>query len=117
MAHMLPPYMPSKTTPVLRAFPANVEDLMPAPEHVPAEFWNEENKWVQLVHVWFYNGAPQDSKYYPSGAAIPTEDAFWHVQCILGSFQPKHEHKVATAAFLSSLWFSKVEFPGVGVWP
>ncbi len=33
------------------------------------------------------------------------KDAHAHIKVIPGSFEPKHEHKIAGCAYLASMWF------------
>jgi len=41
---------------------------------------------------------------------IDQNKALRHIKAILGSFEPKHEHKEAAAAYLLSLWFKSVKY-------
>jgi hypothetical protein len=44
---------------------------------------------------------------------VDTNKALAHIQCIMMSFEPKHEHKTAGVAFLLDEWFSKYEASNV----
>lgn len=105
---------PQPVDDVLLAFPADVADLMPAMEEIPAEFRSlhastpESTKWLQLQRDWFYRGL-KDPKFH-CRPDIDGETAYRHLKAIQGSFQPKHEHKQAAVAYLASRWFSEVEY-------
>jgi hypothetical protein len=88
------------------AFPANVLHLMPKMEDIPEEFkdFNGGNIWTKWQSSWFYRGLKEWPKTKPG---INVEDAQKHLSCIQGSFQPKHEHKVAAVAYLASLWLEE----------
>lgn len=87
---------------------------MPKYETVPDEFKRHSNPWVQAVSHWFFVGA----KAHPGGIEIdgvkytakPTVDAraaLSAIRAVLGSFEPKHEHKEAACAFMLSEWFDR----------
>lgn len=88
------------------AFPARVSHLMPPMAAIPDEFrmWNSKpNKWVEFQERWFYEGLKK-VKMAPKEGIDPNV-AIRHLKAIQGSFEPKHEHKVAAVAYLASLWF------------
>jgi hypothetical protein len=63
-----------------------------------------------VVSRWFYEGLPKGTLFYAKDG-INSEAAYRHVAAILRSFEPHHEDKVATCAYLLDLWMDKVEFP------
>lgn len=88
-----------------RAFPAHVSKLMPKYDEIPEEFtnFNIKNKWQDLFNDWFYCGLSKlEVKPKPG---IDKDVALIHIQTIMRSFEPKHEHKTAACAFLMSEWF------------
>lgn len=90
------------------AFPADVRDLMPEYDSKLLEpFWQSTNRHNRIITRWFFQGL-ENPKFYPKEGVDP-EKAIRHIQTILGSFQPKHEHKTAACAFLLAEWFDKVE--------
>lgn len=102
-----------KPTPVSNvdlAFPAHITPLMPPMDQIPPEF-NYSNmmngggnqKWFEFQQRWFFYGLSK-VKIVPK-AGINTQEAMRHLSAIQGSFEPKHEHKVAAVAYLASLWF------------
>jgi hypothetical protein len=46
-------------------------------------------------------------------AGFDGEMAFRHLTVVLGSYEPKHQHKMGTVAYLGSLWFDHVVNDGV----
>lgn len=97
------------------AFPASVTHLMPAYDKVPDEFKRGRNAWVRLMTTWFYKGLV-GAKFTPK-AGIDKTKALRHISAVIGSFEPKHEHKEAAVAYLLSLWFDRVEIDGKQVAP
>lgn len=78
-------------------------DHMPKYSEVPDEFKHGETKWNRLVSDMFFSGL-SDLSLIPKEGVDPKK-AFRAVQAILSSWEPKHEHKEAGAAFLLSEWF------------
>lgn len=87
------------------AFPVSVKHLMPDPSTIP-----RESKHSGLVSRWFFSGLPKDTEFVPREGIEPGK-ALAHVKCIMGSFEPKHEHKEAACAFLLDQWFSEIKVP------
>ena len=84
------------------AFPASVSHLMPAYADIPRDFENAA-LWRRLFADLFFSGA-SDLKLQPR-ESVDASAAFRHIRCILGSYEPKHEHKSAAVAWLFSQWF------------
>jgi len=94
---------------VTYVFPANaVRDLMPTMEEcetgLNALSDSESNKWRAFQNEWFFEGLPPTLEV-DLHDGIDGKNAFRHLHAIQGSYAPKHEHKVAAVAYLSSLWF------------
>ena len=92
-------------------FPARALEWMPLWEEIPEDFRTgdgEAARWHKIVHDWFYRGLDEPQFFLKPG--IDGEVAVRHLQAILGSYAPKHEHKVAAVAWLASLWFDDVEY-------
>lgn len=100
---------PKKISDAMLAFPADVRDMMPDYEDIPPEFKSSGNEWVRMQRSWFYEGLSAASMFMPS-EGIEAEEAFRHLSAIQGSFQPKHEHKVAAVAYLAHLWFDSAAY-------
>lgn len=126
------PYAPVPVDKIRMAFPASVmADLMPAAEDIPEEFWHDApgewveappgykgrtvdgqcymtDGWVAIANSWFGSGLPPDVEFHMK-EGIDGQTMFNHMHCILGSYEPKHQHKIAAVAFLLSEWCTTVE--------
>lgn len=89
------------------AFPARVAHLMPLWDDIPEEYQTDRAPSCSIIDQWFYEGLPE-YKAVPK-EEIDTEEAFRHLQCILRSFEPRHEHKTAAVAYLLDQWFESFE--------
>ena len=87
---------------VTAAFPASVRDLMPKYEDIPAEFKRGLTPWNKLVSTWFFCGLKSLDLTPKDG--VDKDKAIRHVRAVMGSFEPKHEHKEAAVAYLASRW-------------
>lgn len=94
---------PQDVSDVEIAFPASVRHLMPDYADIPKAFKDHHNPYVKTVSNWFFNGLPKGT--ITPKAGVDGSKALRHLKCILGSFEPKHEHKEAAVAYLMSLWF------------
>jgi hypothetical protein len=99
--------VPMTVTNLEMAFPAHVDHLMPAREAIPDEFQRLTGYWSGLVNGWFFNGL--DAGALKAKPGVDKLIALRHLQCIMGSYEPKHEHKIAAVAYLMSLWFEAEE--------
>lgn len=82
--------------------PKNIAEFLPAMGSIPKEFFENSNPWNQWVSKWFFNGLKE---YVVAVEGVNFKDAHAHIKVILGSFEPKHEHKIAGCAYLASMWF------------
>ena len=91
------------------AFPADVWDLMPDyNSELLTPYWNSfHSESVKIVSRWFFQGL-ENPKFYPK-EGVDAEKAIRHITAVMRSFQPKHEHKTSTCAFLIDEWFDKIE--------
>lgn len=106
------PWMPQSVSDVLMAFPGDIGHLIPDPMAIPDEFWESSgNDWVEFIGRWFASGLTADTRAFLA-QDIDGNTAFRHLKTVLGSYQPKHEHKSAGLAFLCSRWFHGVEVGG-----
>jgi len=94
---------PADVSAVDVAFPTNVEHLMPSYKEIPAEYKSGSNAWNRLVSTWFYKGI--DATLLVTKPDVDRAKAFRHLKAIMGSWEPKHEHKIAGVAYLMSQWF------------
>lgn len=81
----------------------NVFDLMPSYESIPRDF-RRKSPWAKLASDWFFRGLNGEFKAKPG---IDKERAIAHLDAILRSFRPAHEHKEAAVAWLMSEWFEE----------
>lgn len=106
------PILPQPVDDVDIAFPGSVNHLMPKWEDIPEEFRkasyssSSRTKWNQLFSDWFFSGINSTDDLVAKDG-IDKNLALRHIHCIMRSFQPKHQHKEATIAYLFSLWFKE----------
>ncbi len=100
--------LPQEVDDLLMAFPAGIMHLMPKMEDIPDEFKHGHTKWNKFFSDMFFSGL--DSMEFGRKEGIDPELAWRHIQCITGSFEPKHQHKEAAVAYLLSLWFEDVRW-------
>lgn len=101
---------PQEISPVQRAFPAGVVGtLMPPMDTIPPEFQGGGTEWNRLVSHWFFFGSPFEKWNIGVRKGVDPEKALTHISTILRSFEPKHEHKEAAAAWLMSRWYDGIE--------
>jgi hypothetical protein len=84
-------------------FPCNTSALLPPMSEIPEEFKRHSNKYVRFVSDWFFKGA--DATRMRPRTGVDRRRAVRHLKAIMGSWEPKHEHKEAGVAYLLSLWF------------
>jgi hypothetical protein len=104
---------PPEITDVDVAFPSHAMDWLPAWEDIPEEFKGSGNPWAQKVGYWFFKG-PEEAWI---GRIVPKEGidrnkALKVIQACLGSYAPKHEHKIAGTAYMLATWFTDPELKG-----
>lgn len=89
-------------------FSTSVEGFIPPYEQLPQEFKSYGSKnvcWeIRLFTDWFYRGVKYLVLVPREG--VDKEKALRHVRYVMGSWEPKHEHKTAGVAFLLREWFS-----------
>lgn len=85
---------------------------MPKYEDVPDEFKRTNNPFVRAVSSWFFSGAKGREggieiagKAYNAKPGVNAAQALAAIRSVLGSFEPKHEHKEAACAYMLSEWF------------
>lgn len=83
----------------------NIEH-MPAYASVPESFKESNNPYVEFISRWFFGGLKQeDLDRLKPRPGVEKVTALTAIRAILGSFEPKHEHKEAGCAYLLSCWF------------
>lgn len=94
---------PKAVTDLDVALGAGALALMPARDEIPQEFHHQTCPWVKFQSDWFSRGLRRSSITPKDGVDMTA--ALRHLSAIQGSWEPKHEHKMAGVAFLASLWF------------
>ena len=95
-------YLPIPVSDVDIAFGGKAMEILPPISAIPEEFHNYSNQWSRFVSDWFFGSL----KRYPAPReGIDFDLALRNLKCVIDSFEPKHEHKEAGAAYLASLWF------------
>lgn len=92
------------------AFPAGIMELLPPYADIPDDFKNDRTPWNKIISRWFYSGLPKGTEFVPK-PSIDKTTALRHLKAVMGSWEPKHEHKTAGCAYLLSLWFEEVKIP------
>lgn len=101
-------WLPMEISAATAAFPAEVSNLMPPYKEIPTEFLHRITKWSDFVSDWVFLGVKIVELEPKEG--IDKKLAMRHLHAIMGSFEPKHEHKEAAVAYLLSLWFKDVKW-------
>lgn len=86
---------------------------MPKYESIPDEFKGHRGTpFNEAVSAWFFRGAKRDGdalvvdgQRFTPKAGVDADKALAAIRAVLGSFEPKHEHKEAACAFMLSEWF------------
>ena len=90
---------------------------MPRFGTIPEEFQRHHgNVYCKAVSSWFYSGAKAvnnvltvDGVEFRPKAGVNFGKALGAIRAVLGSFEPKHEHKEAACAYMLSEWFEPSE--------
>lgn len=97
-------WLPIDVDKVDMVFGVGTARLMPDYADIPAEFKRAHGKWCDFASTWFFKGL-KGASFEPREGIDPAK-ALRHLRTIIGSFEPKHEHKEAAVAYLASLWFT-----------
>lgn len=86
---------------------------MPKYDTLPADFKRHNgNAYCNAISHWFFSGGKFEhnvltidgTDFHPK-AGVDARKALRAIKAVLGSFEPKHEHKEAACAFMLSEWF------------
>lgn len=88
------------------AFPAALGELLPPLDIIPADYPHRQ-EWLHFQSMWFAGQLPADAQLY-AAEGVDAAAAGRHLAAIQGSYEPKHEHKMAAVAWLASRWFTRV---------
>lgn len=91
------------------AFPTDVMGVMPSYPEIPEEFKSGHHRWSQVARDMFYSGM-RNARWKPKVGIVEAGKALRHLRYILGSREPKHEHKMAAVAYLLDQWFRDVTY-------
>jgi hypothetical protein len=88
---------------------------MPKYDTLPADFKRHNgNDYCKAVSSWFFSGAKAspngltiEGQTFTAKPGVDATKALRAIKAVLGSFEPKHEHKEAACAFMLSEWFEK----------
>lgn len=95
---------PTDIDTVTMVFPCSVRHLMPKYEDIREEY-DRGRKWGnRLFSDWFYAGI-KGTDGLIAREGIDRKMALRHIRTVMGSFEPKHEHKEAACAYLFDKWF------------
>jgi hypothetical protein len=84
---------------------------LPAYADVPDEFKRHNGtRWNEMFNRWFYSGLSGLSVIPRDG--VDPDKALRHIKALMGSFEPKHEHKEAGCAYLMSRYFQSATWDG-----
>lgn len=99
------PYaQPQPISDIQLAFPANLGTLLPPMESIPTNYPHKDY-WTRIQHDWFAGTLPDDFEMH-ANPGIDAQTAGRHLSALNGSYEPKHEHKIAAVAWLASRWFT-----------
>ena len=92
------------------AFPAHVIGrVIPVWEEIPSEYKDENHPYSKLAARIFFGQAKEEFIDLEPRDGIDTTKAVRMIKAALGSFEPKHEHKIAGVAYLFDTFFEKCE--------
>jgi hypothetical protein len=93
------------------AFGGRAAALMPLMAEIPKCYnaFPPKRPSVKFAQAWFYKGI--DKPKFTPRDGIDTTKALRHIKACLGSFELKHEHKMAGVAFLLDQFFEQVVTP------
>lgn len=88
---------------------------MPKYDSLPEQFkdWRH-NHYCEAVSSWFYSGAKAHENgiaikdhAYIAKPGVEARKALAAIKAVLGSWEPKHEHKIAACGYMLSEWFDR----------
>lgn len=90
------------------------ENMVPTMAQIPSEFkeWRGvgvAQKWIRVVDDMFFKGA-KDIRMTVKSPEIDQKLVMRHLKVVLHSYALSHEHKVAGASYLLSLWLDDITY-------
>lgn len=103
---------PRTVTDLDMAFGCRAMELLPPMAQIPAEFnMSRGRNWaVRFTKELFFRGG--SVAHLTPKPGIDHVEACRHIKAILGSFEPKHEHKIGGVAYLFAQWFDEPKTEG-----
>lgn len=87
---------------------------MPKYDTLPEEFQRERHPACDAVQTWFFSGAKGADKgieiegtVWKAREGVDPGKALAAIKSVLGSFEPKHEHKIAACGYMLDQWFER----------
>jgi hypothetical protein len=80
---------------------------MPRMEDLPEEYRCERADACRVAEHLFFKGGRLSDYGYLCREDVDFGDALRAIKAVLGSFQPKHEHKIATVGWMIDKWFAR----------
>lgn len=100
---------PMEVTDAQIAFPASLGELLPDYDTYVKD-WEatpEAEPFLAFANTWFSKGLAGNSEIHLK-EGIDGTLMFRHLRVLMGSFEPKHEHKIGGVAWLLSQWADRV---------
>jgi hypothetical protein len=86
--------------------------FLPAMADLPPEYrdgWYRGYAGCKAADALFFDGGSLSALGYEPRDGVDPQAALRALGAALGSFQPKHEHKIAAVGWLIDQWFVKIE--------
>lgn len=101
-------FLPQQIDKAQQAFPARVSHLMPTNEpDYQSDYrkgYHSRDTWgFKLFNDWFYSGLTKLELIPKEG--VDKNAAVVHIRTVMGSFEPSHEDKTASVAWMLEHWF------------
>lgn len=112
------PILPVEISDASLAFPADALDYMPKWDDIPDDFQRLTEvsvEWYSFAGTWFTRGIGSEYTGFlctqiDDETRLDGETVTRQISAILGSYAPKHEHKMAAVAYLLSLWIDSAVY-------
>jgi hypothetical protein len=96
--------MPAETSDAEIAFGScTIPPISDVPEPFRSDYYS--NEWCKIAEGLFYAGG--DVSEWVAIDGVDRDAAIAHFRSVLGSWEPKHEHKMAICGWMLSMWFTR----------
>lgn len=110
-------FEPKKVYDVMLAFPANVcKEHLPSMAEIPEEFKDSQHPAVILVENLVCGRYRGMQVSFKPREGLEAKRVWRHILVCLRSFEPRHERKIAGAAFLVNEWIDVFYVDGKVAW-